>query len=288
MKKILILISLLILVSCRNNLENIEEKNNENLDNKNEEIVLLEPTLNDENNLEDEKRKKEIKEKIEKYREIIKKRKEEKALELEQNKEKIKIPEEKLLDIKFYSQAINWNFSEPYENFCEEASFLNWYYFLIWKSPDLEKYDEDLWKIKQIEDEILDLWYKHTSLQDTLKASLVFQWDDVKVDWEIIENPTIQNIKKNIVMWNPIIAPLHWKSLHNDLFLDWGPGCHNVLIKWYNKDNFIVNEVWISKWDSFEYPQNLIMQNIFNYDEKLYPENFKSWKKEILVLFSVK
>ena len=199
------------------------------------------------------------------------------------------LPNKNEIDVKFYSQfpldTATWiKYNEPYQNFCEESSLLNWYYHLIWKEPDLKEYNQDLLKLKEIEDLIFDWWYKHTSIQDTLKLLIAFQ-DNQKVFWEIVENPSIQIIKEHITKWNLIIAPLYGKWLSNNLFIGWWPIYHNLVIKWYTEQNFITNEVWVSKWDWFMYKQSELMNNIYNYNEKFYPENFTKWKKEVLILY---
>ena len=289
MKKRILLILLIFLSSC--SFETSKDKQistlNETIENQKLEIEKL-------------KKKNELNEKIEKVRAIkskiiekklsleIEKLKSQKANNL-QEKQALILDKEKEIDVKFYSQfplnIATWRkYDEPYQNFCEEASLLNWYYYLTWKEPDLKEYDKDLLKLKELEDLLFEWWYKHTSIEDTLKLLIAFQ-DDTKVFWEIIENPTIDIIKENIFKWNLIIAPLYWKWLSNDLFLWWWPIYHNLLIKWYTEENFIVNEVWISKWDWFLYNQNEIMENIADYDEKLYPDNFQKWKKKILILY---
>jgi len=249
------------------------------------------------------KKKEEIMAKIEKYRNIKRKIIENKLkddlqkLKSQKDSEtqvkvdiKKEILSEKILDIKFYSQfpldIATWiKYEEPYQNFCEESSLLNWYYYLTWKQPSLNEYDKDLLKLKKIEDLILVWWYKHSSLENTLKSLIAFQDDNQKVFWEIIENPTIEVIKENISKWNPIIVPLYWKWLTNPLFRDWWPIYHNLIIKGFKNDIFIVNEVWVSNWDWFKYKQNELMENIYNYDSKLYPNNFTKWKQEILILY---
>ncbi len=205
--------------------------------------------------------------------------------EIEAVNEKIEIPKEKILDIKFYSQAIRWNFKAPYQDFCEEASILNGYYYLLWTKPNLDNYDKDLWKMKKFEDENFKWWYISTSLQENVELLKAFQWTNQKVFAKIIENPTIEIIKENIAKWNPVVVPTYGKWLNNPYFTWEWPTYHNLLIKWYKDDIFITNEVWISKWDNFEYNQKLLIDNIFNYDPDLYPNRFKEGKKEIMVLY---
>lgn len=289
MKKIIPIIILIFLTSC--SLES----------NKDKQIVLLNETITNQKIEIDKLHKKaELNNKIEKVRAIKSKIIErklksdiEKLTSIKDNNlqgnQTLILPKEKGIDVKFYSQfplnISTWiKYDEPYQNFCEEASLLNWYYHLLWIEPDLKEYNQDLLKLKEIEDLLFEWWYKHTSLEDTLKLLIAFQ-DEQKVFWEIIEKPSIQIIKEHINKWNLIIAPLYGKWLSNNLFIDWWPIYHNLLIKWYTEGNFITNEVWVSKWDWFMYNQTELMENIHNYDEKLYPDNFQEWKKEILILY---
>lgn len=288
MKKVINIILVMLLTSCSLN------------ENKDNEIISLNETIqNQQIQIDTLNRKQELTEKIEKIKNWVYKKKEEKlrseieelkkSINLEE-KEAIKLDTEKLLNIKFYSQfpldISTWlKYEEPYQNFCEESSLLNWYYFLIWKEPSLKEYNEDLLKLKELEELLFNWWYKHTSIEDTLKLLIAFQWDDQKVFWEIIENPSIEDIKHNISKWNPIIVPVYWKWLSNSLFISWWPVYHNLLIKWYTEQIFIVNEVWVSKWDWYNYKINELMENIYNYDAELYPDNFRDWKKEILILY---
>ena len=289
MKKIISFIILIFLTSC-----SFET-------NKDKEIVLLNETISNQKiEIEKLQKKNELNIKIEKVRNIkskiiekrlindIEKLKSQKDNNL-QEKQVLILPEKKEIDVKFYSQfplgISTWiKYNEPYQNFCEESSLLNWYYYLIWKEPNLKEYNNDLLKLKDIEDLLFEWWYKHTSIQDTLKLLIAFQ-EEQKVLWKIVKNPTIQIIKEHITKWNLIIAPIYWKWLSNNLFIDWWPIYHNLLIKWYTEQNFITNEVWVSKWDWFMYKQSELMNNIYNYDEKLYPDNFTEWKKEILILY---
>lgn len=290
MKKIVAISVILLLTSC--SLSPWKDK----------EILQLQNTIS-EQNIEIEKLQKrhELKQKIEKIKHnAYLKKQEDLKNEIQklkntnsnnlQVKQAINIEKEKELDIRFYSQfpldiSTGIKYDEPYQNFCEEASLLNGYYFLTGEQPDLKQYNNDLSKLKELEDILFDGWYMHTSLQDTLKLLIAFQWDNQKIFWEIIQKPSIKTIKENISKWNPIVVPVYGKWLSNDLFI-WGwPVYHNLLIKWYTEQNFIVNEVWVSKWDGYNYNIQELMENIANYDEKLYPDNFKKWKKEILILY---
>lgn len=290
MKNLLIIWLIIILSSCSLS----KEKDNE--------ILSLKETIKTQQKEIDKlKEKEEIIKKIEKIKNNAYKQKEDKLKkEIQdlktqistnlQEKQVLNFENQKELNIKFYSQfpldITTWRkYNEPYQNFCEEASLLNWYYYLTWKEPDLKEYDKDLIKLKEIEDLLFEWWYKHTNIEDTLKLLIAFQWDNQEILWEIIENPTVEDIKYNISIWNPVLVPVYWKWLSNNLFIGWWPVYHNLLIKWYTEQNFIVNEVWVSKWDWYNYKIEELMKNIANYDEKLYPDNFLNWEKKILILY---
>lgn len=289
MKKIISILFLIILITSFY------------ISSKNKEIIALNETISQkELEIENLIKRNQLNSKIEKVRNIKSNIKEQKLkadienlktqnINTLQEKQTLILQKEKELNVKFYSQfpldIATWaKYEEPYQNFCEEASLLNWYYYLIWKDPSLNEYDKDLLKLKEIEDLLFEWWYKHTSLEDTLKLLIAFQ-DEQEVFWEIIESPTFQIIKEHINKWNLIIAPLYWKWLSNNLFIWWWPIYHNLIIKWYTEQNFIVNEVWVSKWDWYNYKIDIIMGNIHNFDEKIYPQNFQNWKKEVLILY---
>ena len=221
--KIILIIILIFLTSC-----SFET-------NKDKQIVILNETItNQKLEIEKLEKKNELNVKIERVRTIKSKIIERKLksdiekLKLGkdntlQEKQALILPEKKEINVKFYSQfpldISTWiKYDEPYQNFCEESSLLNWYYHLIWKEPTLKEYNQDLLKLKEIEDLIFDWWYKHTSIQDTLKLLIAYQKEQ-KVFWEIVENPSIQIIKEHITKWDLIIAPLYWKWLSNNLFI---------------------------------------------------------------------
>lgn len=226
----------------------------------------------------------------------------------------------KTLDIKFYSQfpldVSSWEkYNKFYENYCEESSLLNWYYFLQNVTPSKDEYISDLNKLKEIENKLFwEGWYKHTSIQQSLLTLLFFQndkkylnefieaqsqkekgeivWDIIQITaknnwigWTIIFKPSIEDIEESINNWNPLVIPLFWKWLNNSLFNNWWPIYHNFLLKWFSKDHYVTNEVGITKWDSYKYTKKEIIDNIHDYYPDLYPEKFEVWEPRILSLF---
>ncbi len=113
--------------------------------------------------------------------------------------------------------------------------------------------------------------------KDTLVAT------DNKNAPEIIDNPTIEDLKRELAQWHPIIAPFAGKKLWNSFFTNGGPRYHMLVIVWYNDSFFITNDVGTSRWKDFAYSYNVIMDSLHD----LVPEwewNIADWAKRVLVI----
>lgn len=221
---------------------------------------------------------------------------------------------QKLLDIKFYSQFPTRDFWLPFDEFCEEASLLNWIYYFNDIKPSIEKYLYDLFLMKEIEDKIFwNNWYVSTSIEQTNLILQLFQnpeyvetylnleslqekeelidflvkksMEEWKIFWKILYNPSISDFEESINNWNPVIISVYWRGLNNIYFTPPWPIHHVILLKWYDENNFIFNEVWTVRWESYYYNKDLIMKNIYDYDKELYPEKFKLWDSKALILY---
>ncbi len=221
---------------------------------------------------------------------------------------------QKILDIKFYSQFPTKKYILPFEDFCEEASLLNWMYYLNNKTPNLEEYINDLFILKEIQDKLFwEDWYRNTSIQQTNLVLILFQNQDYldlyleseneekkdeiiwklleknkklwKVMWKILLEPKLEDLIDAINNNTPVILPVYGKWLSNVYFTPPWPTYHNILLKWYDEKNFIFNEVWTYRWDSYPYSKELIMNNMFDYIPSLYPENYTLWDSKALVLY---
>lgn len=236
-------------------------------------------------------------------------------------------------DVNFYSQfPLTWagKYNEPYQNFCEESSLLNAFYYFKWITSSKEDYIKDLNKLKEIEDKLFwENWYKDTSLRQSLLLFLFFQNEgyleeflknsNINKKKEILQKLIAENTKKlwviwkiesfsnysinkekvkqdiyfkilsSIKNWDLVIIPVYWKWLKNPFFSYGWPVYHNLIItwiKWKNIDEwfFITQEVWITKGANFKYDKKIILENIYDFDKSLYPNNFTNWKQKILIL----
>jgi len=181
-----------------------------------------------------------------------------------------------LPNVIFYSQAPNGNWNEPYQNACEEASILLAYYYTQWKRPDKKSYNQDLLNLMAWEQH--NLWYhKDTTIEEFLYLIKNFLKHQ---NAYIVNNPSIQKIKREISKWNIIIAPFRGKELYNPHYSLGGPDYHVMVIKGYTASQFIVHDVWTVRGESWKYNIDVIMSALSNGNKK---ELHLPWSKIIVM-----
>ncbi len=221
-----------------------------------------------------------------KNKKIIEDRTEEEILKVEtkkpekSNKEILKpeiIPSEyNIQNMDFFSQAPYWNWNQPYQDACEEASLLIGQYYIKWLTKTKEQYNKDLLNMVELEMEML--WYFESTTIMEMKQ--IINRRDPSISARIIEHPTIQDIEREISKNNVVVTPLYWKWLGNPHYALWGPEYHFLVIKWYTKDSFITHDVWTMHWANRNYNKNLIMENIHDQNRI----DVKKWAARILIL----
>jgi len=187
----------------------------------------------------------------------------------------IKILENTNLDVQFYPQSPFWKWWPIFEDTCEEASVLLALNYIKGDTMTREEFRDELLKIVDFENNYF-WYYKDTNVDET--ADILEKYYKF-TDYKIIDKPTIEDIKKALSAWNIIIAPLfaHW--LNPNFSWQW-PDYHFIVIKGYDKDNFITHDVWTKMWEDYKYDQHDIIERIHDFDEK----NMLDWEKKLIVL----
>lgn len=165
------------------------------------------------------------------------------------------LPEEINLDMIFYSQAPFGNWALPYQEFCEEASLLLAYYYLMGKEVDIDTFHNDLLKMMRWENERFGQYF-HTTMQEM--AEIAVDYLGIK-NYEIIDNPTIDDIKENVAMGYPVLAPFSGRALGNPFFKGTKPFYHVLVIRGYDDNEFITNDVGTRHGENYAYSYDAIM-----------------------------
>jgi len=167
------------------------------------------------------------------------------------------------IDVPFFPQAPDADWSLPWKEACEEASSTLVYYYLTKKPLTKEKFKEEVlklvaWQNKNYGD------FEHTTVEQTAKMIReYFGYTDLK----ILENPTIKQMKGELSKGHLIIAPFAGRQLGNPFYSGEGPLYHMMVIKGYDEKHFITNDVGTKRGHNFIYPYNTILSAMHDWHD---------------------
>ena len=177
------------------------------------------------------------------------------------------IPSSAMLPVPFITEAPSGIFAGPWKNACEEASIAMVEWFYSGKNPD---------DIKAIEAFMLELFKQQNLLYGSNANSdakrtveLINLYTSFTAN--IVENPTMEDIKREINQGRPVITPNYGFGLNNPNipFLSTGSSYHMVVITGYDdeKDELITNDSgdFISG-RAHRYAYDVFMQSVHDYD----------------------
>lgn len=177
--------------------------------------------------------------------------------------EKIKIAASYNLNVPFTMQAPYSDWSEPWQNTCEEASILMVHYYFQQKTFTKEIAKNEILKLVEWQNQNYGNYVDTTAAETAIMVEK--NWD---YQTEVIDNPTVEQIKKFLNEGLPVIVPLAGRELNNPYFRAPGPIYHMAVIKGYTKDDqFIVNDPGIGKGHDYLYPFNTLMNAIHDWNE---------------------
>lgn len=186
-----------------------------------------------------------------------------------------KIPSKYLLKVAFGSQAPFGDWSEPYENACEEASIIMVQKYLEKKTLSKDEMKSEIdsavdWEFKN--------WQAHKDLDSQMTLLLAKQY--FGLGGKVISGLQIDNIKKYIASGLPVIAPTAGRKLGNPNFRGAGPEYHMLVIIGYDDSQgvFITNDPGTRKGESYIYKYQTLVDAISGPGEDM--------AKELIVLSS--
>ena len=179
------------------------------------------------------------------------------------------------LRVDFYSQSPFWKWWPVFEDTCEEASVLLALNYVRDDYMNKIQFRDELLKIVDWENKVF--WdFKDTNVDET--AQILENFYNF-TDYEIKENPSIEEMKTEISQWNIIIAPVYGIWLNPNYGWIW-PDYHFLVIKWYTDNSFISHDVGTARWENYIYNQETLYNRIHDY----HPENIELGEKKIIIL----
>lgn len=186
------------------------------------------------------------------------------------------------LDIEFHSQAPFGDWGEPYQEACEEASLLLAYHYVKGISVTREDFDV---KLQEMVDWQLQRFgkYEDTSLEE---VAIIAQEYLGHSSFEIVDNPTVQQLKDYLTLGYPIVVPMSGQDLPNPFFSNEGPVFHALVIRGYEEGGFITNDVGTQHGENFFYPEDVFMDAIHDWDDSMQKtrDDMRTGAKRVMVI----
>lgn len=180
--------------------------------------------------------------------------------------EQIQLPGKILLQIDFASQAPFGDWSEPYENACEEASIITVEHYLQKKSLSKEQMKAEIdasveWQFKN--------WGGHADLDAS--KTLQLARENFKLNGQTFLVASTDDLKKQLASGHPVIIPTAGRKLGNPNFRGAGPEYHMLVLKGYDdmQGVFITNDPGTRKGENYIYKYDVIMNAISGPNEDM-------------------
>ncbi|MFH0821035.1 MAG: C39 family peptidase [Candidatus Peregrinibacteria bacterium] len=186
------------------------------------------------------------------------------------------LPESVNLSVPFYPQAPDADWSLPWQEACEEASVVLAYYGATGQSITRDEFREELLKI--IDWEMKNLGhYEHTNAVETARILKDYYG---YTNFEILENPSIDDLKDRLAQGRLIIAPFAGRELGNPFYSGIGPLYHMMVIRGYDDEHFITNDVGTKRGANFVYPYKRLLNAMHEWHD----EDIDLGAKNVIVL----
>lgn len=215
--------------------------------------------------------------------EVVQEVKEKEILPVLQEEEPsvIKVDATELLSVPFIVQAPHADWNERYQETCEEASVLMVHEY--YKKTNELSQDQ----MKALIDPLTDwgdLTFEgkfDTNISDTARYfSEYLQYDASRI--QILENPTVDEIKALLATGLPVIVPAAGRELGNKFFQTPGPLYHMLVITGYTRNEFITNDPGTRRGEGYRYNQQTLMNAIHDWTGE--KETILEGKKVVLVI----
>lgn len=192
------------------------------------------------------------------------------------------LPNKHLLKTVFVPQAPQKNWDQPWQDACEEAALLNAHYFYQQKQASVDEMVADLNKLFDYERQ--QGWGHDVNITQT--ASMAADLWGYRS--QIIDNPTLEDIKKAISQDIPVVIPANGKTLfaENKNFKNGGPWYHNLIILGYDdsKHKFTVHDVGTRLGAYYSYSYGLLMESIHDFPDTGHKEDINQGVPRVLLL----
>lgn len=193
------------------------------------------------------------------------------------------IPDQINIDVPFTSQAPYANWSEPWQNACEEAAILMVHHF--WQGKRSFTKDEANQEILDMIDFQIKNYGSHKDLFVKEVSQLAKDYYGYK-KVDVVYDITIDDIKRELAQGNPVVVPAYGRILDNPNYTQPGPIYHMLVVVGYTPKIIITNDPGTRKGDEFQYSYDNFYNAIHDWVEgaKENPGLMKKGRKAMIVI----
>lgn len=171
------------------------------------------------------------------------------------------LPKEINLPVPFTSQAPEKNWDQPWQDACEEAVVLMFdAYYKEYNISPLFARDEI---IKMVDWEESKGWGLSIEIE---KLDELLEYYSFNLQTKVIENPTVEQMKKILAGGDIILVVADGKVLPNPHFRQGGPEYHALIIRGYTDKTFITNDPGTQFGENFEYKYDDLLNAIHDWN----------------------
>jgi len=168
------------------------------------------------------------------------------------------LPTQFNLAVPFTSQSPNADWGLPYQEACEEASayMVSEYYKGRTSGViGVEEADTAILEAVSFEQDFLGDYLDTTATQTAQFIDNFYGLSAI-----VIENPTPEDIKREVATGRPVIVPAAGRKLGNPHFSGLGPLYHMLVIKGYTENQFITNDPGTRFGEGYVYDIPVLME----------------------------
>jgi hypothetical protein len=191
------------------------------------------------------------------------------------------LPAKKQIDVPFTSQAPAGDWSEPWQDACEETSI---YMVSSFYQDDPIKRDEAIAHIKEIL-AVKNSTFKVSHDESLEEIAALIKTLGLPWDTEIKYDPTEEDLKGEVAKNRPVIVPVYSPSLWSATYHGGGADYHVLVLTGYDDKAgvFIVNDPGSGSGEGIRFPYKTFMNAIHDLNAK----NYKAGTKAVLFTHAV-